>query len=779
MTVRHTKTWRTTVSQRLIVLGAMVFLVFAHGSAQERSSSHGVLTGSMRDRLTGSPIFGGNITIVGSTLGGVTDDQGKFRITNIPSGTYLIRASVIGYESMVFRNVSIRAADSVVLDIALNEQSIEVGEVVVSSDRFREQDIVPQILHHEEYKEIHNTAGAFDDVARAIAILPGMAHNQPERNHLYVRGGSSTENLFFVDQLEVPNINHFGAQGSSGGTMSFVNFEFIESVTFSNGGFGAAYGDKLSSVLNLGIRTGRTDRLRGKLTLSATMLGLNMEGPLGEGNSYLFSVRRSYLDPVFKFYGFSYIPVFWDFLGKVHYSLDKYNTIDVLGVGAIDKMVERTVTLQNKYDNERLIFSDQNVAVGGITWKHGFDQGLFSLTARKYYADFFYRQYRNSKNFFRNISYEDENSLRADATILLSNSMELSAGGEFKYVILDSRTIATVIVTGYSDYPVTIPVDTTDHETAQKGAAYVQLTKNIGPMKIALGLRGDHFSLIRNGTVAGPRLSVSYTLSEVTKLSMSVGRYYQSPSYVWLMTNPYNRSLNHLAMNQYMIGIEHFLSGDLKFSIEGYVKQYEQYPGSFARPYIVMINSGSDVTDLAEAYTAFGLDYLGSIGHGYSRGIDIFTEKRLSEIPLYGRVSLSLSETRFTAYDGVSRPSNNDQKIILNAGAGYLFDERWETTATFRYSSGRPYAPVGVGARFFERSSAYYNTARTEENHCLDLRISRRWEGETVQLVTYLDIQNVYNRKWRGVPFYSDVNKRIELPLSTGIVPSVGMTAEF
>ncbi|MFA6457656.1 MAG: TonB-dependent receptor, partial [Bacteroidota bacterium] len=307
-----------------------------------------------------------------------------------------------------------------------------------------------------------------------------------------------------------------------------------------------------------------------------------------------------------------------------------------------------------------------------------------------------------------------------------------------------------------------------------------QVAQTVGDLKISFGVRSDLFTLINNSTVVGPRLSVSYSLDEVTKISTSVGRYYQSPSYIWLMTNPYNRSLNYLGMNQFILGMERYLFSDLKFNVEGYLKQYQQYPVSIARPYIVMVNSGADVTDLAEAYTAFGLDFLGSVGHGVSRGIDFFMEKKLSEIPLYGRISLSVSETKFTAFDGVSRPSNNDQHIVFNTAGGYIFNEWWEVTATFRYSSGRPYTPVGVGAKkFFERSSALYNTARTESNHNLDLRISRRWESESVQFVTYLDVQNVYNRKWRGVPFYSDVNKRIEIPISTGIVPSLGVTAEF
>jgi hypothetical protein len=216
----------------------------------------------------------------------------------------------------------------------------------------------------------------------------------------------------------------------------------------------------------------------------------------------------------------------------------------------------------------------------------------------------------------------------------------------------------------------------------------------------------------------------------------------------------------------------------VRINLEAYQKEYSNYPASISRRYMVMANAGTDVTDLAEAYIAFGLDYLGSLGRGTTRGIDLLIEKRLSEIPLYGRLGISVSEARFTAADGITRYSSNDQRLIINAGTGYIFNEKWEVTATFRYSSGRPYTPIGITS-FFLRESADYNTVRTDANHRMDLRVSRRWDTSPIALVSYIDIQNLYNRPWRDVPFFSDLHKRMEIPASTGIVPSLGITAEF
>ncbi|MGE5314198.1 MAG: TonB-dependent receptor [Acidobacteriota bacterium] len=756
---------------------AAALILVTPAQAQKR---HAVLSGTVIDAATRAPIEGSIILILDSPWGAITDRSGRFTLSFVPSDRIRVQASALGFAPAVLRTGRIAEGDTLELSIALQEKTIQVGEVLVSGIVPFDSSLSIQPVHVMDARLVRNTAGAFDDVVRTVSILPGMAQTKPEHNDLYVRGGSSTENLFFIDNVEVPNINHFGAQGSTGGTMSFVNFEFLENVTFSNGGFGVRYGDRLSSVLSLGLRSGRTDRMRGKASISATMAGLNLEGPVGGAGSFLFSARRSYLDPVFRFYGFGFIPYFWDFLGKATLALDASNSIDILSVAAIDRMTVNNATEQNRYDNERMIFSDQNLVVSGVTWKRKLARnGSFSLTARKSYADFNYNQMgKVFGHYLKNISYEDENSLRADLKTRLSDQGVLSSGIEGRLAKLDSRMVAKVIATGFAEYKYTIPVDTTQRSTAYKADAYVEYAHTLGRLTASAGLRADYFSMIANETVVAPRLRLSYEANERTTVTASAGRFYQSPSYIWLMTNPYNRGLNHLGMNQYTAGVTYQPSADWSVSVEVYEKRYFNYPVSLTRPYLVMVNSGEDVTDIAEAYTAFGLDFLQSLGTGRARGIDILVEKQLSGLPLFGRASLSIGQTRFRALDGNERPASSDQPVVFNAGGGWLPDEKWEFTGTFRYSSGRPYAPI-ARTSFYLRSCAEYNTARTDANHRLDLRAARKWETDSFRLSAYIDIQNVYNRPWRGVPFYSDRNKRMELPTSTGIVPSVGFTAEF
>jgi len=757
----------------------MLLLSFAaSASSAQEQSRYGSISGRVLDNGTRDSIPLATVMIVGSTLGASTNDAGYFEIKKIPPGTYEVQASAIGYAPLMLREVAVRASAETKLSFSLTEQSIEVGEVLITGQQIIVPDL-PVSAEYLSYKEIHNTAGAFDDVIRNVSTLPGVSQSRADRNDLVVRGGAASENLFLVDNIEVSNIDHFGTEGSSGGSVSFINLEFVDNTAFSAGGFGVRYGDRLSSVMSIGIREGRTDENHAKATVSATELGLNLEGPVAEGGSFLFSVRRSYLDPVFKYYGFAFTPYYWDFLGKVSYQFGKNDKLEALGIGAIDKIKYFNDTKQNQQSNARQLFCNQNTAVAGATWRHGFETGYTMVTLRQSYADFNYLQegYADLSRYVSSTSHERETSLGADAVFEATKSTELSAGIEGRIPRLDNRLVTTVITTGYTTDPLIIPVNLKADTSSFKAGAYAQISQTIGDLLLTAGIRGDYLDLIKQKSAVGPRFSASYALTSATKLKASAGQYAQAPSYIWLMANPYNHGLTYLKMNQYVVGVEHYVQSDFKVSLEGYMKNYFDYPASLTRPYVVMVNTGTEVNEAAEAYTAFGLDFLQSSGTGFSDGVDLFMEKRFSETPFYGRFTLSYGEAMFQALDGISRPSNNDERWRLIVGGGYIIDERWEVTSTFRFYTGRPYTPHRVEQ--WVRQVPDYNLARVGVNHSLDVRVARRWFFSATNLSCYLDIQNVYNRKQLVPPVWNPNKNVWEQPPELGMVPSVGVSVEF
>ena len=734
----------------------------------------GVLTGEVLDAQTKEPIPSANVIIVGTTIGAATDINGMFRIPNVPVGIYAVRASVIGYRSNVRSDVVVSVARPFEIRFEMLEASIELGEVTVSAEYFQKLPESPLSTQTQSSEEIRRLPGSFEDVVRAISILPGVAQVDPGRNDLIVRGGAPSENLYVIDNIEVPNINHFGTQGASGGPLSFVNLDFVQNTSFSTGGFGVRYGDRLSSVLSINLRDGRTDRLGGKATISASQFGLNLEGPFSDNGSFLFSARRSYLDFIFKAAGFGFVPEYWDFLGKAHYHLGTSDRINVLAIGALDNVKFFNDTPDKRYENSKILGSNQNQAVGGVSWRHLFESGYTTVTLGQTYVDYEYGQSDSLQQpVFRSNSVEQEWSLRGDVVYQISKKTEVSFGVQAKRARFLSNIDLKPFWTNFGQL---LSVNAHYTTNATKASFYGSVTQTVGPIRLTAGLRGDYFDLIKEKTVLAPRASASLELSPSTTATLSIGRYYQAPSYIWLTAYPENRMLNHIVANQYIVGIDHIIRGDTKISLEVYLKRYSRYPASLDRPFLVLANTGAGFGGSDDGYASFGLDHLVSRGTGEAKGAEVFVQKKFSEIPCYGTFSVSYNDSRFRALDGIERPNSFDQRWIVNLGGGYVFNEAWEFSAKFRYATGRPYTPVGLlGAQ----SASLYNSARLGVNHSLDVRVERRWQFSTWTLVTYVDIQNIYNRKPAMIPRYDLRTGMLEDNDAIGILPSIGISAEF
>jgi hypothetical protein len=738
------------------------------------AQQNGVIRGSVLDRSTNEPLVGANVTVVGTSLGSATDLSGQFAITNIPPGIYGVTASIVGYGAYTQTDVVVSPAKPTVIKIMLMETGVQLEAVQVTASYFQKLPEAPLSTLTQTNEEIRRLPGGLEDVVRAISILPGVAQVQSGRNDLIVRGGAPSENLFVIDNIEVPNINHFGTQGASGGPLSFVNLDFVENTTFSTGGFGVKYGDRLSSILSINLLDGRRDRIGGKATLAASQFGLNLEGPMSESGDFILSARRSYLDFIFKAAGFGFVPEYWDFLAKTHYSLGKADQITVLGIAALDNVKYFNDTEKKRIDNSQVLGSNQNEVVAGITWRHLFKNGFSTVTLGESYMDFRYVQYdANLKPKFVNTSIERELSLRADVLFHAGASTEFSAGVAAKVPRFTSDIMLPSFRTTYGD---SLGVNASYATNAFKGAAYAQVSHMLEFCTVTLGLRVDHFDLLNEPTTISPRGSVSVPVAPLTNVSASVGRYRQSPSYVWLAANPVNRDLKFLSATHYILGVDHMVRPDTRVSLEGYVKKYDSYPASTLRPYLVMANTGAGFGGADDGYAAFGLDPLVSKGTGTARGVELLVQKKLSEIPCYGTLSVTYNVADFTALDGIARSSSWDQRWILNIGGGYVIDTRWEVAAKFRYVSGRPYTPFNPDG---SQNPSLYNSVRVRPNHSLDIRVDRRWMFEKWTLITYVDIQNVYNRKPIDVPRYNTETRLVEANDSIGLLPSIGISAEF
>ncbi len=756
-------------------LGLILFLAALFSPMA--SGETGRITGVVQNRGTREPLALANVQLLSTSRGTSTDFQGNFDLEEVPVGTYQVQASLVGFRPTMVTDVVVATGKPAVLVLELEEDLIGVDAVEVTASYFRRTPDAPVSIQRLSFEEIRRSPGGFEDVVRAVSVLPGVAQAEPGRNDLVVRGGAPSENLFVVDNIEIPNINHFGTQGASGGPLSYINLDYVRETSFSTGGFGVRYGDRLSSVLTIDLKEGRTDRLGGKATVSATQFGLNVEGPITERGSFILSARRSYLDFIFKASGFSFVPEYWDFLSRGTYSLDTRNRLTFLAIGAIDDVAFFNRDAEDRFDNSRVLGTAQRQYAGGIIWQHLFGNGFSTVTLGRTFV-----QYNGTQRdsllvpVFSNRSKEAETSLRGDLVLNVAKGTELSFGAQLKYVGINTNLALPRFVSSFGD---TLALDVRDYQlTGYKSSAYSQISQRVHErVQLTLGGRADYYSLINESFYFSPRASAIYDLSQVTSLTASAGVYYQSPSYVWLAANSANRDLRATRVNQYIVGLEHLLRADLKVRVEGFVKRYSGYPASLERPYLVLANTGGGYGGSDENFASFGLDHLASIGTGRCRGVELLLQKKLSEVPLYGLFSVTLSQTRFAAADGIERPGAFDQELIVNLSGGYRFDDRWEASMKFRYASGRPYTPFDASGR---QTASLFNSARVPSLHSLDLRVDRRWNFTSWNLIAYLDVQNVYNKKLAGTVRWNVREQRAEIGEGgIGILPSIGLSAEF
>jgi len=763
-------------STRGIVAGLLILLSAIPAYGQEEEVPRGEIRGTVVNAATMEPLPGATVQVVGLPVGGSTDIEGKFTIRAVPVGTQQVRASLVGYSPAIVGDVVVSTGRPAILMVRLSEALIETETVEAVGSVFRRAPDEAVSVQRLQAEEIRRSPGGFEDVIRAISVLPGVAQAQPGRNDLVVRGGAPSENLFLIDGIEVPNINHFGTQGATGGPISFINLDFVRETAFSTGGFGAKYGDRMSSVFSVDLDDGRRDQYGGKATLSATLFGLDAQGPLGDRGSLLFSARRSYLDFIFKAADFAFVPEYWDFFGKATYDVDRDNTVTILGFAVIDDVSFFDETADQRYDNSTVLGSDQNQWIGGVSWRRLLGKG-FVTTSFSYNSVKFNQIQRDSllNTVFSNDAREQEAVLRSDVTLQPNKGTEIGFGAQAKLVSSRGEAALPGYVTSFGD---TIGFSLQDYDVAGvKAAAYVQASQQVlARLRVTLGGRADYFSEIGTKVVFSPRFSALYNLTDLTGVGASVGLYHQSPSYIWLAREA-NRSLAPAKAWQYVLGVEHLFRADLRFRVEGFAKVYRGYAASLDRTYLVLANTGAGFGGSQDNFAAFGFDLLNNGGTGRSYGLEFLLQKKLSEIPLYGVASLTISDTRFTPLDGVERPGSFDQRVLFNLSGGYRFDERWEVSARFRLATGQPYTPYESDGT---QDPAKYNTVRTETFHALDLRADRRWNFSRWTLTVYVDVQNVYNNKYSGVPQWDAREGEVEENESAiGILPSIGVSAEF
>ncbi|RMD48712.1 MAG: TonB-dependent receptor, partial [Ignavibacteria bacterium] len=630
------------------------------------AQNQGKITGKIVDASTKQPLIGVNVIVEGLGVGAATDENGNFIINGLEPGAYTIKASYIGFEPIVKTDVMVMTSKPTNILFELKEQVLNLEGVTVTSGYYEQDKTETVSVTSFSYEELRRSPGGFEDVVRALSIIPGVAKQSAGRNDLIVRGGAPSENLYLLDGFVVPNINHFATQGATGGTNSYVDLDFVNKSTFSTGGFSVKYGDKLSSVLGVELRDPREDRIGGKALISATQFGINMEGPISQNDNFLFSLRRSYLDFIFNAVGFSFVPQYWDMMFKYNHNYDNNDKLSFLFVGAKDDVNFNYDDKESFVKNSRILANSQRQYTAGISYRHLFDKGFIDFRFGRNYVDYDNFQKDSLLNpIFVNKSIEAVNNFSTDLILKTGKKSELNLGVNYYFIESNNEILfPSQFVTSFGE---TLPMTNykADRNFNKAGIYGLYSFPLLSNVQINAGVRADYFGAIENKFSFSPRLSARWAVSGITSVNLSMGIYKQAPSYIWL-AYPGNNKLDNIQVEQYILGVDHLFSEHTKFKAEIFYKNYSNYPASLTRNYLVLANAGAGFGGAEENYSSFGLEPLVSGGTGESKGIEISLQKKSSDIPLYGLISFTYSQTNFTALDGIERSGQFDQRVILN-----------------------------------------------------------------------------------------------------------------
>jgi hypothetical protein len=763
--------------QKLIFL--FIFLFYAITNTVY-SQETGTIYGKVIDITNQQPVAGAVISIEKLNIKAGSDDDGNFTVKEIPVGIYSVKIASLGYKPLFLDNVIVTTGGMHSLKAGLMLTSTE--EITVEAERFAMPLDLSTSFKSLSYEEIRRTPGGFEDIGRVVQTLPGVSFVNDGRNDLIVRGGAPSENLFLLDNSPIPNINHFGSQGSTGGPVSIINLDFINEINFITGGFSAKYGDKLSSVLEIKQREGNRMNMMTDLNLSATGFGAVVEGPFGSSKrgSWLLSARRSYLDFIFNAAGFGFVPEYSSFQAKATYDLNKNNFFTFNGVGNIDNVNFNNNTETQKQDNENILKNNQWGYVAAFELKSLLSPKSYTLlNLTRNYTSFDYSG-RNAafEETFKNRSYEGETGFKGEFNWLPDLSRQITFGGEGKIVsfrneiMRDADTLYMIDpLTGQRQ--ILPPVSFNNDDRSFKGALFFQITQKLfGFVRLNAGLRYDYFEYINDKNYISPRISASIAVLRNLNLNFSYGIFYQSPAYISIVSDPGNRNLKDIRADHYIAGLEYFPNKDTKASVEIYYKKYDNYPSSVYRPYLILANNGGDY----QTSQTFVIEPLISCGNGYTKGVEFFFQKTLTS-NIYGTVNVSLFRARYTALDGIERDGDYDNEALTTITGGYILGKGWEISSKFRFAGGRPYTPINPadGTQLVSE----YNTGRLPNYYSLDVRAQKVWNFSKWTLITYVDIQNITGRKNISGYEWNKYTNKIEARESIGVLPTIGVNAMF
>ena len=790
---------------RLHTLFVFLFFVFISAYGAQTYSVKGVVT----SHATGEELPFVSVGIWNTSMGTMTDSLGNYFIGNLSPGMYRIQVSSVGYKTYVSPEFRISSYDYT-LDIALEESQVALSEVSVVAAPFRSSIESPIAMRVIGVLEIEKSPGANRDISKVVNSFPGVASavGNGYRNDLMIRGGGPSENKFFLDGVEIPNINHFSTQGASGGPVGIIDADLIREVNFYTGAFPVSRGNALSSVFDFKLLDGTPDKYTFKGTVGASELALTSKGHIGNKTTYIVSVRQSYLQLLFSLLDMPFLPRYTDAQFKVKTRFSQEHEFTVLGLGAIDDMKLNTETDPEDESKQYLLnylpTIKQNTYTLGAVYKHYSGNHTQTVVLSRSFMNNSNIKYRDNDESstddltLRLKSDEIENHLRFENRSLVG-LFDLTAGFNVDYAVYRNNTFQRA----FTDIPKEIRYKT-DLGLFKWGIFATSGYKSADDrFSASFGFRLDacNYSSLTNNPFKqfSPRLSLSYNVIGNFFLNGSIGRFYQLPAYTTMGYQEDNVLINksrlkYVCSDQAVVGVEYYINKWARLTVEGFYKKYTHSPLSL-RDSIPLACKGTD-------YGVAGNEAASSTARGRAYGLEVmlrwFGMGRFTALASYTWYRSQFEDPA----TGIYIPSAWDYRHLFTLSGTYKLPKNWDIGLKFRLMGGAPYTPYdeytsSLVPAWDATARPYYdydryNTGRLKTFYEADIRVDKSFYFKGVMLGFYVDLQNVLNFKYDNPPVListgekyvdNDGTERYRMKYiaqqSGVILPTLGITVEF
>jgi outer membrane receptor for ferrienterochelin and colicin len=718
------------------------------------------LKGKVIDASNNEPVPFANVLVEGTQIGSTTDFDGNFIITGLTPGYVKLRVSFVGYKTSYSADILLSNNNTPFIEVRLEPSSQKLQQVVVSVDPFEKKQEAPLSMQSIGTKQIESNPGSNRDISKVIQSFPGVGSTPAFRNDIIIRGGGPSENSFYLDGVEIPILNHFDTQGASGGPVGIINADFIQFVDFYSGSFPVNASNALSGVMDFKLKDGNKDKMNYQFSLGASEAAFTLDGPIGEKTTMIFSVRRSYLQFLFTVLELPFLPTFNDYQFKVKTRIDNNNQITLIGLGSLDKLTLNT-GIENPDAAQEFILSqipvnNQWSYTTGLVYKNFFDKGSHSfILSRNMLNNQFYKYPNNNESLAKSFDYrstEAENKFRYELNFR-NKGIKYLFGTSAEYAKYYNKTAQQIFINdSLINFAYETNLDVISYGLFGQASKYFfgdRLLANLGLRLDANNYNASTENLLNQ---ISPRFSLSYSLSEKTKINAGLGRYFQNPNYTTLgyrdnqgvLVN--ENTAKYIGANHYNLGIQQLISKEILLSVEAFYKDYFQYPIDL-RTGASLANQGAEYSSVAGAAA---VDF---IGKGQAVGFEVLNRVNFKDFNLLA--SYTYVRSLFSDINGDLIPSAWDSKHLLTITGSKDFQKNWRVGLKWRFVGGLPYTPYDLETSanvlaWDANGQAYLdfellNTERFKPFHQLDIRVDKSFFFDKWTLMLYVDIQNAYN----------------------------------